>query len=97
MWFWKRANISGVEARQLVASGARLVDVRSRAEFAGGALPGAINVPVDSLSARLKELGPRGSTLVVYCLSGSRSALAKRVLEKNGFTSVRDLGAMKSW
>jgi phage shock protein E len=97
MWFWKRADIGGEEARKLVAAGARLVDVRSPAEFAQGALPGAVNVPVDSLGSRLGKLGPRDGTIIVYCRSGSRSASAKRALEKSGFTSVRDLGAMHSW
>jgi phage shock protein E len=97
MWFQKRVDITGDEARALVAVGARLVDVRSAGEFAGGALPGAINVPVEHLNTRLKDVGKPESTIIVYCLSGNRSAFAKKVLEKSGYTAVRDLGAMKSW
>ena len=55
------------EARRLVESGARLVDVRTPGEFAAGHLPGAINIPVQDLERRLHELGPKQAPIVVYC------------------------------
>jgi rhodanese-related sulfurtransferase len=42
-----------------VTAGARLLDVRSPEEYAGGHLPGAINIPVQELDRRLGEVGPR--------------------------------------
>jgi rhodanese-related sulfurtransferase len=96
-FFARAGDVSGSQARQLVASGARLVDVRTPAEFAAGHIEGAINVPVDQLGARLGELGERDGALVVYCRSGNRSATATRQLRQAGFTQVHDLGAMTSW
>ncbi len=84
-------------AREAVAAGARLVDVRTPEEFAAGHLPDAINLPVTVLPARLAELGPKEGPLVVYCRSGNRSARAKRTLEAAGFQRVLDLGAMSNW
>lgn len=88
---------SGAEAKRLVEAGAKLVDVRTDSEFSAGHLPGAIHIPVQSLSNRMAELGAKEEPIVVYCASGVRSARAKRLLEKAGFTAVHDLGAMARW
>jgi phage shock protein E len=74
-----------------------LLDVRSPEEFSGGHIDGAISIPVQQLSGRLAELGDKSDTIVVYCQSGSRSAMAKRLLESNGFSNVRDLGGIGQW
>lgn len=92
-----RPDVSRDDARSLVESGARLVDVRSPAEYKAGHLPGAINVPVESLERQLDALGPQDAPIVVYCASGARSAHAKRVLAAKGFTNVRNLGPMSAW
>ena len=91
------ARISGAEARELVQKGALLVDVRSREEFTGGHIDGAINIPIQELNGRLTELGDSSGEIVVYCESGGRSAVAKRLLERNGFEHVHDLGGIRRW
>lgn len=83
------------EAHERVASGATLLDVRTREEFASGHLPGAINIPVQELGGRASEL-PRGSDVVVYCRSGGRSATACAILGASGI-EVLDLGPMSAW
>lgn len=91
-------RVSSVDAKKLVEDGARLVDVRTPAEFAQGHLPGALNLSVSNLAALSKELGNDKSTpVVVYCRSGARSGRAKRYLEQQGFTSVHNLGPMTAW
>jgi len=95
--FGRGREIQGPEARQLVAAGARLLDVRAPAEYAGGHLPGAINVPVQELDRRLAEVGPRDGELVLYCRSGKRSARAAEILRAHGFTRVHNLGPMTAW
>jgi phage shock protein E len=74
-----------------------LLDVRSPGEFAGGHIDGAISIPVQELVGRMDELGDKSGEIVVYCQSGSRSAMAKRLLESNGFASVHDLGGIRQW
>lgn len=75
--------------------GASLIDVRTPAEFAAGAMPGAINVPLDELRERLGEL-PAGP-LVVHCQVGLRGHIATRMLLQHG-RDVRNLdGGYRTW
>ena len=90
-------RIAGSEARTLVADGALLVDVRSEGEYAGSNIEGSINIPIQELVVRLDELGDRNGEIVIYCQSGGRSAMAKRLLEGNGFSNVHDLGGIGRW
>jgi phage shock protein E len=90
-------RVSGSDARALVANGAILLDVRSPEEFGGGHIDGAINIPIQELSGRMDELDDKNHEIVVYCQSGARSAMAKRLLERDGFTSIHDLGGLAQW
>lgn len=95
--FMKGGDVSSAEARQLVHSGARLVDVRTPGEFAAGHIAGAVNIPVQELDARMNELQPKDAAVVVYCRSGHRSGNAARMLKSAGFAAVHDLGPMSRW
>jgi rhodanese-related sulfurtransferase len=88
--------INGAKARELVAAGAQLVDVRSPAEYAGGHVDGAKNLPVDTLPAAASGLA-RDKVVVVYCRSGARSARAAGLLKQSGFSEVYDLGSIANW
>jgi rhodanese-related sulfurtransferase len=73
-----------------------VLDVRTAAEAAQGAVPGSVNIPLGELRARLGEL-PRDREIWVHCGVGQRSYYAARVLRQNGF-QVRNLsGGMKSF
>lgn len=96
LWRIIRMKKIAKEAKQWVAEGAHLVDVRSKGEFEGGHLEGAKNIPLSELTARLRELDKR-KKVVVYCLSGARSAQAATVLKANGFEAVLNLGPMAAW
>lgn len=73
-----------------------LVDVRSREEFNGGHIPGAINISVNELSTKLNKI-PQSKPVVVYCQSGSRSSHAAQILTTAGYTEVLDLGSISGW
>lgn len=73
-----------------------LLDVRTTAEFAGGHLPGAVNIPVDELRSRLSEL-PRERPIAAYCQVGQRGYLATRVLRQSGFNVVNLGGGFRTW
>ncbi|WP_297071198.1 FAD-dependent oxidoreductase [uncultured Duncaniella sp.] len=74
-----------------------LIDVRTPMEFATGALPGAINIPLDSMRGQLGEI-PTGRPIVVYCGVGLRGYLASNILRQNGFDDVRNLiGGIKTF
>jgi phage shock protein E len=95
--FMRGGDVTGSDARRLVESGARLVDVRTREEFAAGHLPGAVNIPVQELDRRMAELEPKGEPVVLYCRSGNRSGRSARMLKSAGYSAVHDLGAMSQW
>jgi rhodanese-related sulfurtransferase len=72
-----------------------LLDVREPAELAVEHAPGAVNIPLGQLRARLGEL-PRDREIIVICRSGQRAYYATRILLQNGF-KARDLsGGMLS-
>lgn len=95
--FKPRSGIRGTEARDLVQAGARLIDVRTAAEFASGHIAGAINIPVQDLERRMSELDNKERPIVVYCRSGGRSGNAAGMLKNAGYVQVHDLGAMTRW
>ena len=77
---------------EAVKNGAFLVDVRTPAEFAGGSVKGAVNIPLDKLPAKLAAFKGKKS-IVFFCRSGSRSSQAKSILEQNGFQYVINGGS----
>jgi rhodanese-related sulfurtransferase len=90
-------KVEPTKARELVAAGGTLVDVRSPQEYSSGHIPGALNIPVQQLADRMRELGETSRPVVVYCASGMRSASARSMLRRAGFQHVHDLGAMRRW
>ena len=48
-----------------LAGGAKVIDVRTKQEFAGGHFQGAVNIPVDTLASKLNSLGDKEAPLVV--------------------------------
>ena len=77
------------------AAGAILVDVRSEGEHAASSIPGAVNIPLDQLRERHRELGD--APLVVHCQVGQRGHTAARLLEQLGH-DVRNLdGGYLTW
>jgi phage shock protein E len=89
-----RRKVRQKQVAERLESGAKVVDVRTPSEFGSGHYPGAVNVPLDKLSKRIKKLGSRESSIVVYCASGSRSRVAVSRLRAAGFTDVVNAGAM---
>ena len=71
------------DLEKLTGEGALLVDVRTPEEFAAGAVPGAVNVPVDELRDRLGEL-PADRKLLLYCGVGLRGYVGTRLLRHLG-------------
>lgn len=71
-----------------------VIDVRTRGEFASGAVPGAINIPLDELVNYTDELGSTSRDITLYCASGARSAYGQRILMQLGFTNVKNGGGI---
>lgn len=80
-------------ARQLLASGALLVDVRSQHEFARASLAGARNLPLEELLQHLEQF--RQGTCLLFCNSGTRSHIATEKLKAHGLTNIYNLGGFE--
>ena len=99
-------RIAPQDARALLERGeAVAVDVRDAAELAAsGKVAGAVHVPRGMLEFRADPTAPShdkalrpDKTVIVYCASGGRSALAGKTLLDMGYKDVRNLGGFKDW
>ena len=72
-----------------------LLDVRQPEELALESVPGAVNIPLPELRARLSEL-PKDREIHVICRSGQRAYYAVRILLQNGFKARDISGGMMS-
>ena len=73
------------------------LDVRTREEFTFGAIPGAVNIPLDELRGRIDEL-PHDKDIYIYCTIGLRGYLALKILMGHGFNRVKNLsGGYKTY
>jgi len=85
------------ELDQTELSRSFILDVRKADEYKLGIVEGAVNIPLNSLRDRLKEL-PRDRRIIVYCAAGLRAYLACRILSQNGFPEVFNLsGGYKTY
>ncbi len=77
-------------------AGPIIVDVRTAEEFAMGSVPDAINIPLDSLTARLEELGNTDRDITLYCASGARSSYGVEMMRQMGYTNVKNGGGLNN-
>lgn len=74
-----------------------LVDVRTPEEYSFGSIPGAVNIPLDDLRERIKEI-PSDKPVVLFCAVGLRGYVAARILMGRGYKQVRNLvGGYKTY
>jgi len=93
-------DVGTLEATRLInSSNAVLLDVRETQEYEGGRLPKAVHIPLSQLESRSGELGKsKDRPVVAYCMTGNRSSLAAKVLEKAGFKDIYQLrGGYRAW
>ncbi|MFA6260824.1 MAG: rhodanese-like domain-containing protein [Bacteroidia bacterium] len=83
------------DLREVAAKGAIILDVRTKNEFQGGHIKGAVNIPLQVLQANLSKL-KKDKPIITCCASGMRSASARGVLKSNGFTEVYNGGGWNS-
>lgn len=95
----KARTIQWHQLAQAQDSGAVLIDVRSPAEFAAGAIPGAINIPVDELRERMDEVRAlaEGHEVIVHCAVGVRGHVACRILAGHDIPARNLDGGYKTW
>jgi rhodanese-related sulfurtransferase len=99
-------RITPAEVKEMMAKGGTLVvDVRDAPEVEqSGKVAGAVHVSRGMLDFRADPESPyhdqsfaRDKTVIVYCASGGRAALAGKLLKDMGYSQVYNLGGFKDW
>ena len=83
------------ELEALVAQGWTLMDVRTAEEHAAGAIPGSINLPIDSLHDQLNTL--TAAPIIVYCEVGQRGHTATALMQELGIQARNLDGGYQTW
>ena len=79
-------------------SGYLILDVRTAEEYSEKHIPGAINVPNETIGSEdIPELPDKEQLILVYCRSGNRSKQASEKLVKLGYTNVVEFGGINGW
>ena len=99
-------KVTPAQAREMMAKGNTLVvDVRDAPELEkSGKVAGAVHHSRGMLEFRADPKSPyydksfaRDKTIIIYCASGGRSALAGKALKDMGYGHVYNMGAFKDW
>lgn len=92
-------TITVPEAKDLLASGAALIDVRSAQEWRSGRAPQAKHVPIDSLQTGTAGMAgiPKTRPVIAICQSGIRSGSAAGLLAEQGYEAYSIRGGMGAW
>lgn len=90
----KAGQISAKDALAHLQNGAMVIDVRSPGEFRSGHLARAVNIPLDEVETALpRRVKDKQQVLLLHCLSGTRSGMAKGRLKRMGYANVFNLGS----
>lgn len=96
----RQASLESVA--QAIRDGAAFIDVRTAREFSQQSVPGSLNMPLGQLKETMEENDiSTSSQILVFCLSGTRSAAAERQLKGLGYRHILNVGsysrAKKAW
>ncbi len=91
-------RVKPTELRELLEHGKRLqlIDVRSPREYDEGHVPGAVNVPLEQVEARLGDLHPHDPAVLI-CQSGKRADLGRELLERHRTDLIVLEGGTGAW
>jgi glyoxylase-like metal-dependent hydrolase (beta-lactamase superfamily II)/rhodanese-related sulfurtransferase len=92
--------ISPKEAYELISKDSKfkLLDVRSALEYDEIHIKDSINIPVDTISSKIKELNQGDQSYIVFCRTGNRSFMAADTLMQSGISSIKVIqGGIARW
>ena len=76
-----------------------ILDVREQDEYDSGHIPGAVLLPVGSITeeSAAEVIPEKDATVLVYCRSGNRSKTAAKALAELGYTGIYEFGGITTW
>jgi phage shock protein E len=83
--------MENINFEEIISKGAIIIDVRTKKEFEEGHVKGVLNIPLDEIAKNTDWL-LKDAPIIVCCASGSRSKMAKLILNNNGFKEVYNGG-----
>jgi len=92
--------ISPKNSQMLVSKGpkVKLLDVRSALEFNETHIKDSINIPIDMIASKIKDLSQSGQSYIVFCRTGNRSPMAADMLLQSGIRSIKVMeGGLVRW
>lgn len=96
-------NVNVQQAKEMIDKGeVFILDVRTQGEYTSGHIKNSTllavqDIPANELDSKLREL-PKNGSILVYCMSGIRSAAASKILVDNGFSKVYNMqGGITEW
>ncbi len=81
-----------VDYSQLVKDGAIILDVRSPGEYSSGHIKGSKNIPLPEFGNKVKQYTDKDKVYITCCASGMRSASARSIMKRTGYTNVYNGG-----
>ena len=95
---YKRITMAEAAVLMQREEGYILLDVRTKAEYESGYIPGAINIPLGDIDEKVvSSLPDKEQMILVYCRSGNRSRQASDKLAKLGYKNIIEIGGINSW
>ena len=87
---------SNDQIKKALENGAKIIDVRSPGEYAGGHVKGSLNIPLDTIPKNIEKIKGFQKPVVLCCASGMRSGQATDILKKNGIAEVYNGGSLRN-
>ena len=95
---YRQVNAEEADSMMEEESGYIILDVRTTEEYSEKHIPGAINIPNETIGAEdIPELPDKEQLILVYCRSGNRSKQASEKLVKLGYTNIVEFGGINDW
>ena len=95
---YRQINAEEAAAMMEEESSYIILDVRTAQEYGEKHIPGAINIPNETIDTEdIPELPDKEQLILVYCRSGNRSKQASEKLVKLGYTNIVEFGGINDW
>lgn len=95
---YRQVNAEEADSMMEEESGYIILDVRTAQEYSEKHIPGAINIPNETIGTEdIPELPDKEQLILVYCRSGNRSKQTSEKLVKLGYTNIVEFGGINDW
>ena len=95
---YRQVNAEEADSMMEEETGYIILDVRTAQEYSEKHIPGAINIPNETIGTEdIPELPDKEQLILVYCRSGNRSKQASEKLVKLGYTNLVEFGGINDW